>query len=117
MAELRLFTPVELAARAHRQRPGKPGRRRSPEQTHIIEAYKATLQQAHPGFGGEVVLAEGERKRKVRQQLKTVAQTMGYALDFRPTKDPMRIHFRVITPRNGRPIQTKPGGRPRKHAA
>ena len=44
MAELRLLTPAELAAREPRQRPGKPGRPRSPEQTHIIEAYQATLQ-------------------------------------------------------------------------
>ena len=111
MAELHLLTPAELAAREQfQQRPGKPGRRRSPEQTHIIEAYKATLQQAHPGFGGEVVLAAGERKRKVRQQLKTAGQAVGYALDFCPTKDPMRIHFRVITPEE-RAAHPKPGGR------
>ena len=117
MAELRLLTPTELARREQpQQRPGKPGRRRSPEQTHIIEAYTATLQQAHPGFGGEVVLAEGESKRKVRQHLKTAAQAVGYALDFRPTKDPTRIHFRVITPEE-RAAHPKPGGRPRKRAA
>ena len=58
MTQLRLLTPAELAAREyHRQQPGRPGRRRSPERTRIIAAYKATLQQAHPGFGGEVVLA------------------------------------------------------------
>ncbi len=109
MAEVRLLTPADLAAREQRrQRPGKPGRPRSPEQTHIIEAYKATLQQAHPGFGGEVVLAAGESKRKVRQQLKTAAQAVGYALDFRPTKDPTRIHFRVITLEE-RAAHPKPG--------
>ncbi|MDQ5853508.1 MAG: hypothetical protein M3380_15835 [Chloroflexota bacterium] len=116
MAELRLLTPAELAAHEHRQRPGKPGRRRSPEQTRIIAAYKATLQQAHPGFGGEVVLAAEESKRRVRQQLKTAAQELGLALDFRPTKDPTRIYFRVITLEE-RAAQPKPGGRPRKHAA
>ncbi len=116
MAELRLLTPTELAAREPRQRPGQPGRPRSPEQTHIIEAYKATLEQAHPGFGGEVLLAAGESKRKVRQQLKTAAQALGYALDFRRTKDPTRIYFRVITPEE-RAAHPKPGGRPRKRAA
>ena len=75
---------------------------------HIIEAYQATLQQAHPGFGGEVVLAAGERKRQVRQQLKTAAQALGYALDFRQTKDPTRIYFRVITLEE-RAAHPKPG--------
>jgi hypothetical protein len=117
MAELRLLTPPELAAREPpRPRPGQPGRRRSPEQTHIIEAYKATLQQAHPGYGGEVRLAAGETKRKVGRQLKTAAQALGYALDFRPTKDPTRMQFRVITLAE-RAAHPKPGGRPRKRAA
>ncbi len=61
-------------------------------------------------------MAEGERKRKVRQQLKTVAQAVGYALDFCPTKDPTRIHFWVVTLEE-RAAHPKPGGRPRKRAA
>ena len=117
MAELRLLTPPELAAREQpRQHAGKPGRRRSPEQTEIIEAYKATLQQAHPGYGGEVRLAADENKRVVRRQLKTAAQALGYALDFRRTKNPTRIYFRVITLAE-RAAHPKPGGRPRNQAA
>ncbi len=111
------MTPAELAAREpHGERPGQPGRRHSPEQTHIIEAYTATLQQAHPGYGGEAVLAAGETKRVVQRELKTAAQALEYALDFRPTKDPTRLHFRVITPEEGA-AHPKLGGRPRKQAA
>jgi len=115
MAEIRLLTPAELAAQEHAQRPGWSGRR-SPERTRIIEEFKAALQQAEPGYGGEVVLAAGENKRLVRQLLKVATAAVGYALDFRPTKDPMRIHFRVIT-REERAAHPKPGGRPRKRAA
>ncbi len=116
MAELHLLTPEELAAREQQgQGTGWRGRR-SPERTRLLETFKAVLQQAEPGDGGEVVLAAGENKRVVRPLLKVAAAALGYALDFRPTKDPTRIYFRVITPEE-RAAHPKPGGRPRKHAA
>jgi hypothetical protein len=86
------------------------GRRRSPERTRIIEEYKAALQQAHPGYGGDVLLAEGEDKRMVRHNLKAAADELGHILDFRPIKDKARIHFRVITPEE-RAARPKRGGR------
>ncbi len=74
------------------------------------------LQQAEPGYGGEVVLAAGDNKRLVRQLLKVATAAVGYALDFRPTKDPTRIYFRVIT-LDERAAHPKSGARPRKRAA
>ena len=114
MAQLHHLTPAELAARAQQQGPRRRGRR--PERTRLLEAFKTVLQQAEPGYGGEVVLAAGENKRVVRPLLKVAAAALGYALDFRPTKDPTRIYFRVITPEE-RAAHPKPGGRPRKRAA
>ncbi len=116
MAELHLVTPAELAAREQQaQGRGRRGRR-SPERTRLLEEFQAVLQQAEPGYGGEVVLAAGENKQVVRPLLKVAAAALGYALDFRPTKDPTRIYFRVITPEE-RAAHPKPGGRPRKRAA
>ena len=117
MAELRLLTPTELTARAQpRQRPGQPGRPRSPERTRLLEALKAVLQQAEPGYGGEVVLAAGETKRTVRLQLQAAAAELGLVLAFRPIKDPHRMHFRVQTPEE-RAAHPRPGSRLRKRAA
>ncbi len=115
MAEIRLLTPAELAARAQ-QKQGTRRRGRSPERTRLLEEFKAVLQQAELGDRGEVVLAAGETKRVVRPLLKVAAAALGYALDFRPTKDPTRIYFRVITPEE-HAAHPKPGGRPRKRAA
>ena len=109
------MTPAELAAQEQAQRPGW-SERSSPERTRLLEAFKAGLQQVEPGYGGEVVLAAGENKRLVRQLLKVATAAVGYALDFRPTKDPTRIYFRVIT-QEERAAHPKPGGRPRKRAA
>jgi hypothetical protein len=116
MAELHLLTPAELAARKQQGQGTRWGGRRSPERTRLLEEFKAVLQQAEPGYGGEVVLAAGDNKRLVRPLLKVAAAALGYALDFRPTKDPTRIYFRVITPEE-RAAHPKPGGRPRKRAA
>ena len=114
MAELQLLTPEELAAR---EQQGQGGRgRRNPARTRLLEAFQAGLQQAELGDRGEVVLAAGETKRVVRPLLKVAAAQLGYALDFRPTKDPTRISFRVITPEEYA-AHPKPGGRPRKRAA
>ena len=114
MAEIVLLTPEQLAERAHKPNGrGRIGRRRSPERTRIIEAYKAVLQQAQPGYGGDVLLPEGEDKRVVRQNLQAAAAELNLALDFRPIKDKRRIHFRVITPEE-RAGRSKRGGRPRK---
>ncbi len=117
MAEIIILTPEQLAERAQKPRgQGRVGRRRSPERTRIIEEYKAVLQQAQPGYGGDVLLAAGDDKRLVRQNLKAAAEELNQVLDFRPIRDPMRIHFRVITPEE-RAAHPKPGGRPRKRAA
>ncbi len=113
MAELVLLTPDQVAEHAHKPKgPGRVGRRRSPERIQLIEAYKAALQQAQPGYGADVLLADGEDKRTVRHNLQAAAEELNQVLDFRPIKDPSRIHFRVITPeeRAARPTH---GGRPR----
>jgi hypothetical protein len=97
MADIHILTPEELQQRE--QKPaGRTGRRRSEERTRFIEAYKAALQNVQSGFGGDVVLAEGEQKRVVRNNLKEAAKELNLALSFRPIRDPMRMHFRVITP-------------------
>jgi hypothetical protein len=112
MADIHILTPEALQERE--QKPaGRAGRRRSEERTRFIEAYKAALQNAQPGFGGDVVLQEGERKRIVRNNLKEAAKELNLALTFRPIRDPMRMHFRVITPEEAAQ-QPQRGGRPRK---
>src|SRR4051812_17175148 len=112
MAVITILTPEQLAER-ERKPEGRPrsGRRRSPERTAIIESYKAALQEAQPGYGGDMLLAEGEEKRLVRQNLKAAADELNLALDFRPIKDPTRIHFRVIT-HEERAARPRRGGRP-----
>ncbi len=115
MADIHIVTPEELHEREH-QPTGRSGRRRSEERTRIIEAYKATLQDVQPGYGGDVVLEEGEEKRSVRQNLHEAAQELNLALDFRPIRDPMRMHFRVITPEEAAQRPQR-GGRPRKTSA
>ncbi len=115
MAELVLLTPEQVAERTQPKGPGRMGRRRSPERTRIIEAYKAALQDAQPGYGADVHLEEGDDKRTVRQNLKAAAEELNVALDFRPIRDPNRIHFRVITPEE-QAARPKRGGRPRRTA-
>src|SRR5580765_3098087 len=95
MAKLQLVTPEELESRG--KKTGRLGRRRSAERTAIIEGFKAQLEGAEPGFGGDVLLAEGDQKRLVRQNLKAAADELGLALDFRPIKKPDQMHFRVIS--------------------
>ncbi len=114
MAVIAILTPEELAQREQKpQRQGRTGRRRTPERTRIIEAYKAVMREAEPGYGADVTLAPDEDKRQVRQNLKAAAAELNVALDFRPIKDKTRIHFRFITPEE---YATKPkrGGRPPK---
>ena len=114
MAEIRILTPDDLAARAVKPSGrGRGGRRRSEERSRIIESYKQALRDATPGFGGDVALSEGEEKRLVRQNLKAAAQELGKALDFRPVKDTSRIHFRVITLEE-HAARPKRGGRPKQ---
>ena len=115
MADIVLLTPEQVAEREQKPKgQGRSGRRRSPERTRIIEEYKSALQQAEPGYGGDVLLPEGEEKRVVRQNLKAAADELNLALDFRPIKDKHRIHFRVITPEE-RAAKPRRGGRPRKN--
>ena len=84
MAEIVILSPEQVAEREQPKGRGRRGRQRSPERTRIIEAYKAALQQAHPGYGADVLLAEGDDKRVVRQNLKAAAEELHLALDFRP---------------------------------
>src|SRR5918998_6782756 len=98
MATLNILTPEQLENREQKPPRGRVGRRRSAERNRIIEAFKAELQDATPGYGVDVTLSEGEDKRLVRQNLKAAADELGIALDFRPIKDKNRMHFRVITP-------------------
>ena len=113
MASIQILTPEELVARDQKPNRARSGRRRSPERTRIVEEYKTVLQPASPGFGGDVTLGADEDKRLVRQNLKTAAEELGKALEFRPIKDKSRIHFRVIT-REQQAAKPKRGGRPRK---
>ena len=117
MAEIILLTPEQVAEREQKPKgQGRVGRRRSPERTQIIEEYKAALQHAQPGYGGDVLLAEEEDKRTVRHNLQAAAAELGHILAFRPIRDPSRIHFRVITPEEHAARPKRGGGRPRKPA-
>ena len=80
----------------------------------MIEEFKSVLQQAQPGYGGDVLLNEGEEKRVVRQNLKAAADELQKALDFRPIKEKSRIHFRMITLEE-KAAKPPRGGRPRKN--
>ena len=97
MTQIRLLSPDELAAREQKPPRQRGGRRRSPERTRLIEAYKVALQGAPPGSGGDMLLTAGEEKRRVRKDLREAASELQLALAFRPTKDPTRIHFRVLS--------------------
>ena len=114
MATITVLTREQIAERETKPAGGvRPGRRRSPERIRIIEEFKAVLQQAEPGYGADVSLAESEDKRIVRLNLKAAAEEVGLVLDFRPIKDKSRIHFRVITPEE-KAAKPRRGGRPRK---
>jgi hypothetical protein len=113
MAEITLLTPEQLAEREQKpQGHGRRGRRRSEERTRIIEEYKVVMQGIQPGYGADVLLAEGEDKKKTRQNLKAAADELGHRIQFRPLKDPTRLHFRFIT-REEQAAAQKRGGRPR----
>ena len=115
MAEIRILSPDELAQREQKPKGrNRSGRRRSEERTRVIEEFKAKMRDAQPGYGGDVLLTEGEDKRMVRQNLKAAADELNQALEFRPIKDKTRIHFRVITPEE-KAAKPKRGGRPRKN--
>src|SRR5919202_1270821 len=117
MAEITLLTPEQLAER--QQKPtgkGRSGRRRSPERTRSIEQYKAAMQHVVPGYGADVFLSEGEVKRFVRQNLKAAAAEQDIGVEFRPVKDPSRIHLRFISLEEQAARPRRPGGRPRKSA-
>ena len=115
MAVIRILSPDELAEREQKPKGrSRSGRRRSEERIRIIEEFKAQMRDAEPGYGGDVLLAEGEDKRMVRQNLKAAADELNQALEFRPIKDKSRIHFRVIT-HEEKAAKPKRGGRPRKN--
>ena len=114
MAELTILTPEQIAERQKPKGKGRSGRRRSEERTRIIEEYKAALQNAQPGYGADVFLGEGEVKRLVRQNLKAAAAEQNLGVEFRPMKDPSRIHMRFISPEEQAAKPKGRGGRPRK---
>ena len=115
MAEIRILSPDELAEREQKPKgKNRSGRRRSEDRTRVIEEYKAIMRNAAPGFGGDVLLAPGEDKRLVRQNLKAAAEELNQALEFRPIKDKTKIHFRVITLEE-KAAKPKRGGRPKKN--
>ena len=117
MAEIRILSAEELAAREQKPKGrSRSGRRRSEERTRIIEEYKPAMRDAEPGSGGDVLVAPGDEKRIVRQNLKAAADELNKALEFRPIKDKSRIHFRVITAEE-KAARPKRGGRPRKNPA
>src|SRR5919202_4012042 len=116
MAEITLLTPEQLAERQKPTGKGRSGRRRSPERTRIIEQCQAAMQDVQPGYGADVFLAEGEVKRIVRQNLKAAAAEQNLGLEFRPIKDPSRIHMRFISLEEQAARPRRPGGRPRKNA-
>ncbi len=113
MARLNILTPEELANREQKPPGQRPGRKRSPERTRMIEDFKGMLVQAEPGYGADVLLSEDEDKRTVRQNLKTAADELGMALEFRPIKTRNRIHLRVISLEQKAALPKRPG-RPRK---
>jgi hypothetical protein len=116
MATLQIITPEELVARQRKPKGrGRSGRRRSEARQQVIDQFKHALASAEPGYGGDLLLDEGEEKRVVRQSLKAAAEELGKALDFRPIKDKSRIHFRIITPEE-KAAKPKRGGRPKKNA-
>jgi len=102
MADIHVLTPQELQERDHKPK-SRRGRQRSPERTAAIEGYKQALQNAQPGYGADVILEEGEEKRKVRQNLKAAADELNLIFDFRPIKDKSRLHFRVLPPEEPQP--------------
>jgi hypothetical protein len=91
VAELKLFTPEELA---ERKKPKRQQKREAKER--MIEQYSSQLAGAKPGYGGEIALGDGEDKRKIRSLLKEAATKSGLQLRFRPIKDSSRIEFSVI---------------------
>lgn len=111
MAELKLYTPDELA---ERKKPKRQQKREAKER--IIETYRAQLTEAQPGYGGEILLEEGEEKRKIRGILKEAAARNGLQLRFRPIKDPKRIEFSVIQ-KEEQTSARRGGSRGRRRAA
>ena len=83
VAAITLLTPDQLAERSKPKGKGRTGRHRSPERTQVIEAYKAMMQEAQPGFGADVFLTTDETKRLVRQNLKSAAAELNLAPDHR----------------------------------
>jgi len=115
MAHINLLTPEQIAEREQKPKTkNRSGRRRSEDRTRIIEEYKTILRDAEPGYGGDVILSDGDVKRLVRQNLKAAADELQQALEFRPIKDKTRIHFRVITLEE-KAAKPRRGGRPRKN--
>ena len=115
MAEITLLTPEQIVERE--QKPtgkGRSGRGRSPERTRVIEEFKAAMQDVQPGYGADVFLTEDEVKRIVRQNLKTAAAEQQLGVEFRPVKNPSRIHLRFISLEEQAARPKRPGGRPRK---
>jgi hypothetical protein len=109
MAELKLFTPDEIAERA------KPKRQQKREaKERMVSGYASQLQGCRPGFGGEVVLSEEDDKRKIRSLLKEAAGRTKLQLRFRPIKDSGRIEFSVVEATKKAAGKGRGGRRPKK---
>ena len=113
MAKVTLLTPEDIKAREEKPKKARMGRQRSPERVRMLEQYRQVLQSAAPGYGGDVVLAEGEQKRVVRLLINEAAESLGLALSYRPRRDPNLMYFDVISPEE-KAARPKRGGRPRK---
>jgi ribosomal protein S4 len=110
MAELKLFTPEELAERS------KPKRQQKREaKERMISEYAHYLAAARPGYAGEVLLGEGDDKRHLRALLKEAGQRNNQQLRFRPIKDANRIEFHLVEPeKKSRGAGKTTGGRRKK---
>src|SRR3712207_2463312 len=86
MAQITMSTPEQLTERERKPEGKRSGRQRSPERTRIIEAYKAAMREAQPGYGADVVLADDEDKRDVRNNLKVAAEELTKPLTFGPSR-------------------------------
>ena len=113
MAKLTLLTPEEAKARDEKPKKPRQGRQRSPERLRMLEEYRQALQGAAPGYGGDVILAEGEQKRVVRLLINEAAESLGLALSYRPRRDANLMRFDVIS-QEEKAARPKRGGRPRK---
>ena len=104
MATLTIITPEEIAARKK-----SPRQQQREERERMITSYVHQLSKTRAGYGGEIILTEGEDKLKIRALLKEAATRSKIQVRLLPRRDPSRIVFLVESPapaKRGRPKQT-----------